>query len=261
MTDRPDLLLVAATHDRFAQRFRKFVTNAGKRVHLIDGLSAARLFTIRVEQETTLVTPVLPMLIRSSAWWHEDCNHDEDEDFLRAEAYAAFWAAASLSPAPVINRPGRHGTTSYLTTGEIASICGGKYSSSVTEFHVSDPTLIGCPQGMWGEDANYLSAPLATFGQTSCVRARRISDTAVYEVITVVAGDFFAATTDPRTTQFGLGERSLAVVKELGLGFATVTWSVEENDVVAVRVNASPEDHEVQYAWSDISIALYRTLL
>jgi hypothetical protein len=261
MNDTPDLLLVADRHDHLAQRFGTLATKAGKRVSQMNGISAARLFTIRVEPQMTTVTPSLPMFVRSSAWWRESPGEDEDEDFLRAEAYATFWAAASLSSAPVINRPGRHGTSTYLTSGEIASIFGNRFSSSVKEFHVSSSTFVRDPEHVWGEDTHYLAAPLSTFSKESCIRARRIGEAPLYEIITVVAGESFAATNDSRTRQFSLGERSSAMARELGLEFATITWSIEGGDVIAVRVNSSPEEHEVRYAWSDIATALYRKLL
>ena len=110
------VLIVARADDAIACRLRSALENRGWRVEWLDGPGAARRFTIRVGPETTVVTPNMPIFVRPSAWWLKEPD-SADERFLRAEAHAAFWAAAAVTPAPVINRPARNGIAPRMTAG------------------------------------------------------------------------------------------------------------------------------------------------
>jgi hypothetical protein len=257
----PEFLLVASEHDEVARRFGEFVQAQGRSVCHVDGPAAARLFTVRVGKDVTSVSPSIPMLVRSSAWWHEDASLNADQLFLRAESYAAFWAAASLSSAPVFNRPGPDGAAGQLKYGEIASLFKTGVPSE-REVHARSPHFLSeNGESIWGEDANYLTAPLSQLPPGVPVRARSLDPKALFEIVTVVANQAFPATTDQRTTDLDLGGKSLAFTRRLNLQFATVTWAVTDKGATAIRLNASPDACEIRYAWEEISAALYQELL
>ena len=136
------VLIVAYSADPVALRLRLALEDRGERVHCCDGPSAARLFTIRVGSDSTLVVPSLPMFIRSSAWWYQQPTETADEQFLRAEAYATFWAAAALSQSPVINRPARDGSVGRLTWSRLTALQGSDAAGSESEIYVSGQEVL-----------------------------------------------------------------------------------------------------------------------
>jgi hypothetical protein len=201
------------------------------------------------------------MLVRSSAWWYENANLNADQLFLRAESYAAFWAAAALSSAPVFNRPGPDGAGAQMKYGELASLfkTGARLNGEV---HARSSDLLAeNGELMWGEDANFLTAPLSQLPPGVPVRARSLDPNALYEIVTVVANQAFPATTDRRTIDLDLAGQSLAFARRLNVHFATVTWAVTDDGARAIRLNPSPEAYEIRYAWAAISAALYQGLL
>jgi hypothetical protein len=135
-----DVLIVAGREDAVADRLRRDLERIGRRAAVLDGPSAARLFTIRVRPDGATVKPSRPMFVRASAWWYNDSSADADERFLRAEAYAAFWAAAALSEAVVINRTGRAGGGGRMTAGALAAAIGAP--DAAFDIYASGPEFI-----------------------------------------------------------------------------------------------------------------------
>ena len=261
MHDVPDVLIVSREADGVATRLRQFLEGKGRRVARLDGPAAARLFTIRVGPDSTSVAPSIPMFVRPSAWWRDAPEEDPDDRFLRAEAYATLWAAAALSQAPVINRPGRDGPVGRLTRGAIAAIVDGHPGAPDGETYASGPEVLGDgDDAVWGEDVEFLSAPVANLRRGVPVRASKVNPAALYEVVAVVGGRAFAATEDPRTEHWGLAGRSLALARRAGAHFATVTWAVEEEGATPVRLNAAPEEADLRYRWNDVADALCEDL-
>ena len=196
-----------------------------------------------------------------SAWWLNQAG-SADERFLRAEAHAAFWAAAALSPAPVINRPARNGVAPRMTAGTIAHAIGQVPANGAGEIHASGPEMFdGACEALWGEDIRYLTSPLSQLEKGVPLRARKLNPEAQYEIVTVVGDRAFPATTDPRTVELDLAARSIAVAQRLGFYFAAVTWSISDAESLPIRVNPAPEEYEVRYAWREVSDALCEALL
>jgi hypothetical protein len=254
----PDVVVVASTEDGVAVRLRQSLEKRGRKVALLDGLAAARLFTIHIKPDLRAVTPSLPMFVRSSAWW---CSHkieDPDERFLRSEAFAAMWSAAALCQAPVINRPGPGGFPIRMTTSAIASALGWK---ECTEIHASGPEMIeNADASVWGEDLDFGSGPVAELRRDVPLRARRLNPAALYEIVTVVGNRAFSATLDSRTAQHRLIERSLLIARTVNVHFATITWAIDEQGATATRLNPSPEESEVRFAWTEVAGALCEDL-
>ena len=93
------------------------------------------------------------------------------------------------------------------------------------------------------------------------MRARKLNPAALYEIVTVVGDRAFSATTDPRSAELGLTERSTALCRRIDTHFATITWAIDEHGATPVRLNPSPEEAELRYAWRDVSQALCTDLV
>ena len=257
-----DVLIVAGKEDRVADRLRQDLDKIGRRAEILDGPSAARLFTIRVQPEGATVTPSLPMFIRSSAWWYDDSTADADERFLRAEAYAAFWAAAALSKGVVINRTARGGGGGRMTAGALACAMGPP-GATAYDIYASGPEFIenGTGETIWGEDCQFRVASISELIPGEPLRARKLNPAALYEIVTVVGDRAFSATTDPRSTELGLTERSTALCRRIDTHLGTITWAIDEHGATPVRLNPSPDEAELRYAWRDVSQALCADLV
>lgn len=91
------------------------------------------------------------------------------------------------------------------------------------------------------------SGPVGDLAARVPSRARAVDQYALYELITVVGGRPFSATTDERTGELGLVERSLELVRLAGLHFATVTWSVDEQGAEPARLDADADASDLRY--------------
>jgi hypothetical protein len=251
-----DVLIVAGPEDRVANRLQSDLEQIGRRVVMLDGPSAARLFTIRVRRDEVTVAPSPPMFVRASAWWYDGSSADADERFLRAEAYATFWAATALSAAVVINRIGPSGGVGRMTAGALAAAMGTP--DATFDIYASGPEFIENETGeaIWGEDGEFRVGSIAELRRGEPLRARKLDPAALYEIVTVVGNRGFPATTDPRTAELGLAERSLALCHSLEVHFATITWVIDQQGATPVRLNPAPEEAELRYAWRDVSEAL-----
>jgi hypothetical protein len=256
-----DILIIARQDDGIAIRLRQALERRRHRVSHLDGPSAAHLFTIRVESNSTSVAPPVPIFVRASAWWYDQAPQDPDYGFLRAEEYATFWAATALSRAPVINRPGRYGAVGRMTSGAIASALNLQPELACSESYASGPEVVEGADDIWGEDANYVSAPIKDLQARIPVRARKVNPNALYEIITVVGTSAFAATDDSRTAELDLICQSLALARKANVHFATITWTIDDTGATPVRLNAEPVEPELRYTWNEVCQALCKDLM
>jgi hypothetical protein len=254
------ILIVARSGDGVAEKVKVALQARGRRVILTDASEAAHIFTIRRSDDSIAVTPRIPMFIRASAWWVDPAEMDSDARFLAEERYATLWAAAALTNAPVINRPRRSGPVFYMTPRAIAAALGVE-SEVAREVYASGPDMIGASDGdMWGEDAEFRTAPVASLRRDVPLRARRVNPAALYEVVTVVGHRAFAATADPRTVHLDLLSRSVAIARAADVHLATISWAIDESGATPARLNAVPDESELRYAWSEIAAALCEDL-
>jgi hypothetical protein len=256
-----DVLIVAGGDDPVAHRVADDLRARRVLTQWLDGPAAALQFTLEMTGSTVAVDPVVPMFIRPSAWWARLPSDDLDAVFLRSEQYATLWAAAALTTAPVLNRPRRRTASERWTAAAIAAIDPAS-DARIEEVYASasDQVPCGSEPDWWAEDAKYRVTPLAEAADGWPVRARRINPDALYEIVTVVGDAGFAATRDPAANQYGLVERSVALVHRTGFAFATVTWAIDGDGPLPVRLNAAPEEHELMYAWEGIGAALIGAL-
>ena len=257
-----DVLLIARQDDEVAHELCGLLKKRGKVALILDGVSAARLFTVRSHGAVVTVSPQVPLFLRPSAWWTDTVVVDDDERFLRTESYSTLWAAAALSAAPVLNRPSERGLNGLMTgvagNDEHNLDCGG----SRPEIFASRSGELCEPDGLWGEDlGTYRRGPVRTLDPNSPIRARNVDATALYEVIAVVGERGFASTDDPRTNTLALVQRSVAIAKGIGLMFATITWAIgQSGDAMLARINHGPTSAELQYSWSEVGEALCEEL-
>ncbi len=253
-----DVLIVSRAEDGVSRRLETALAARGHAATWVDGLAAARLFTVRVTAAGDEVVPDLPMFIRPVPWWDGDAT--PDARFARNECYATFWAAAALSRRPVINRPTHDGAVYRLTAGSLATRKAAPAAGSA-ELHASGPEQIKDDGVLWGENAEYRIGALTTLPAGVPVRARRVDLAAGYEIVTVVGAQAFPATTDARSATHDLAARSVALAGQFGVHFATVTWEVTEETAEPVRLNANPDEGELRYRWAEVLDALCRDLV
>jgi hypothetical protein len=256
-----DVLIISRPEDGVSRRLETALTARGHSATWLDGPGAARLFTIRVTAAGDQVVPDLPMFVRPVPWWDGDTEGEPDARFLRNECFATFWAAAALCGRPVINRPTPEGPAYRLTAGSLRSHVAGR-----GEIHASGPEQIAAADddevaAFWGENAEYRVGALATLPADVPVRARRVDVGTGYEIVTVVGGQAFPATTDARSAVHDLAARSLELARQFGVQFASVTWAVTDDMAEAVRLNPTPYESELRYRWADVLDALCRELL
>jgi hypothetical protein len=254
------ILIVADDNDQVATRLGIALEKRERSILRLEGPSAARIFTLRGLPRASVVSPNLPMFIRPSAWMHTRSAKNSDEHFLREEAYATFWAAAALSSALVINRPTSSGPAGQFTSTRITAALG-MATVPGPEVHASGPEMINDPTNeTWGENVHFQSGPVALLPPEVPLRARKVHQDALYEIVTVVGSRAFPATMDPRTTELRLASRSVSIAQKFKLHFATITWSIDRAGATPVRLNATPEEAELQYTWNETVNALCEDL-
>jgi hypothetical protein len=256
-----DVLVISSLHDIVACRLRSALEERHCKVLQLDGSAAARLFTLRLDQCISSVAPSVAMFIRPSAWQPNLTERNADERFLHAEAYATIWAAATLCKEPVINRPSINGYVARLTWGAI-NAAANDAAHSATELYTSGPEMLdSVDDALWGEDMSFHAAPVALLRSGMPLRARRVNPAALYEIVTVVGGSAFPATSDSRTKELNLPDRSLQIAKQAQVHFATITWAVDDNGAVPTRLNAAPDEAELRHAWTEVADALCEDLV
>jgi hypothetical protein len=257
----PDVLVVAGAEDAFALEIRAEIARRGRSVAMLDGPSAARLFTIRVKSAGIQVSPAMPMFMRASAWTSSFTEVDDaDRRFLTDEAFATLWAAAYSMPACVINRPSSKGSIGRLTSSYFTG--GPENFVGSEEFYASGPELLRNLKGsIWGEDTDFRSAELSALRPDRPVRARIINDLAEYEIVTVVGNESFCATADTRSEKANLREKSVAIARSLKIHFAAVTWALAEDMAAPVRLNAEPGLAELRTCFVEARASIVRDLL
>ncbi|MFC7646024.1 hypothetical protein ACFQX6_39570 [Streptosporangium lutulentum] len=98
-----EFVIVADPADKVAAELVAYVQERGRAAAVLDMFEAAQLFTLSVANGRATVEPALPMLLRLPA--PPAPRTSVDAEFQFNECLAQLWAVATLSPAPVINRP------------------------------------------------------------------------------------------------------------------------------------------------------------
>jgi hypothetical protein len=243
----PEVLVVAGPDDQLARHLHEAASSRGLRCAHLDGPSAARMFTITVDEDGARVWPDIPLFVRASAW-HDDGGASSDERFLRNEAYATFWAAAALCKSPVINRPARRSSLGRLTVSAIAPRMGSPAGNGHRELYVSDPAMAleRLDPPIWGEDIDFRTKEISALRPKVPARLRTVDPDACYETIAIVGTRAFAAADDQHSRRYGLMARSAEIAARFGLHFATITWMVSAATATPVRMSAEPNMAELR---------------
>jgi hypothetical protein len=261
----PQLLIVASHLDTVATRLQVDLGRRGISSKIADGQTSARMFTIRNGEDGS-VYPDMPIFYRMSGWWSESFERSRDEEFLAAECYATFWAAANRILSPVINRPSGWTPMRRMTAGTICCLDATWRRNKrhrTMERYVSDRAQVSDDLGeIWGEDAMYHVLPVADFSPGVPIRCRSIPTSTVgYELVTVVGDKAFVASSDPRSRKHAVAKRSVKLARVANLHFCSLTWEITSSSAEAVRIDPAPHEHELRYRWTDIVSALAEDLL
>jgi len=265
-TDATTVLVVASDRDRVAARLARELRARGRDALLIDGAEAARMFTIRVDGASASVTPSCPMFMRRSAWWRDAEPASDDERFLTMECYSTVWAAAALTDAPVVNRPGVRGWPGRLTAATIEHVAGDG-THGVVEVHASGPERATISNGNgsarvpWGKNVQRGTGAVERLPAGVPLRARAVDPNEAYEIVTVVGTRAFTATNDALSASLDLCARSIELAQRAELLFATVAWAVHGGEAEPVRIDANAKDKDLRFAWPEIADALCEELL
>jgi hypothetical protein len=260
----PQLLIVASHLDTVATRLQADLARRGISSKVADGQTSARTFTVRNGLDCSIY-PDMPIFYRTSGWWSNSSERSRDEEFLAGECYATFWAAANRISSPVINRPSGWTPMRRMTAGTICCLEAARRRNKrdhTVESYVSDRAQVSDDLGeIWGEDAMYRVLPAADFSPGTPIRCRCIPTSTVgYELVTVVGGKAFVATSDAKSKKHAVAERSVRLARDANLHFCSLTWEITSSSAEAVRMDPTPLEHELRYRWTDIVSALAEDL-
>ncbi|MBW4618394.1 MAG: hypothetical protein KME17_03280 [Cyanosarcina radialis HA8281-LM2] len=276
-----DLIIVGDDRDRFANEFAEFSNQQGYNAIVLDVSAAARLFSIRIDRGIAEITPQISILFRIPAPSLQRTSFDDS--FQYGECLATLWAAATLNPATVINRP-----TNYSLWGRTSpSFTLTKMRAGLTSPH---PALAGTPlpnlgegQGVRADQAEVFSLrapspPAALVSQQWYVqdaityqtaawpeipegegpyRARCADPNLAYEIV-IVLGDRAWRSTAVSLEHLELEPQSISLLKRLDLTFGAVTWGISPDLQTATlaRVDPFPTMEQVQFVWPVLAPAL-----
>jgi hypothetical protein len=232
-------------------------TAAGMSVSVLDWATAARLLEIRRRGGDVDVMPAASMLLRPSRTpgpWE-----DGETLFHRGEMVSAVWAAAALTAAPVVNRPGPQGLVGHCAATVSASRARANIPPEPETFTSHRPEPDGPPAEWWVEPQRFGRQMPWTVEASRAggpYRAARVTPGFELSRAVVVGDETFGA--EPGSA---LDVRSRQASAALGLAFATVTWRTYRTaEPVFVAINPFPVLEELD-GYEDIVIAALLRIL
>jgi hypothetical protein len=213
-------------------------------------MDAARLFTVAAGEGATRVTPDIPIILRAPKM---PDSLDPDMKFQFGECMALLWAAAALTEAPVLGRPGSDGLGGACSTSAVVTEqrCG-LYAGRPEVF------LKGVMDGP-SDDAWWFQSPdtLAPFqaGASNAYpgprRGRPLLRDEQYEFVLVFGQDAWSRS-GVAAGEHDLLAASVAATERLNLDFALVVWALDEGMEHANLAKITPWPHfaDIQFAWT-----------
>jgi hypothetical protein len=259
-----DLIIVAGKDDRVAVELEELAIRRHCKPLLMSVDGCARIFSISTNGPEVSVEPCVPLFLRPQL--PVQVAQDFDAGFLRSECFATLWAAAALSSAPVINRPGFFGLGGRAAvSAAITELRGGLPIQRVEVFSDSLPE----PPG--DVDVPWFTQSLQTLRTAAWptepegggpYRARSVAANPAYEVVVVLYEEAWRCTLAP-LDGLQLERRSVELIEHLHLSFGTVIWNVREDlsEASVARVDPFPSMDQVQFVWPALGPALLRALL
>jgi hypothetical protein len=259
-----DLLIVASSTDPLANALADVCARAGYSARISDLETAARFFSITVENGVAAVEPDLPIFHRMPP--PKDLRNSFDEAFSHGECFAHFFAVASLIKSTIINRPFK-GSLS----GKVVQ------STAVTELRTGEPLVATeifssiMPQAH--AESTGRSLYVQDLGTYETMEARSLptgvgpyrakwSDHApAYEMVTVLGQEAWRST-KVKLDHLMLESRSIKLLDQLKLVFGVVTWAISPSleNAVITRVDPYPSLNQVGMVWPELSKAFLKVL-
>jgi hypothetical protein len=261
----PDLLIVAENNDELADRLEEFLRGQAVDVERVGYRAAAGRLTVRREKDVATVRPVCPIFLRPPA--PRPPFSTGSARFHSAEIHGLVWAAAALSDAVVINRPGRHGFGGRASgSAAVLRRRAGlpEQGQEIFASHASLVTAVPNEAGWWLERRRSRTAapPADVSADSGPYRGGRIPTGSEAFVACVVGTQVYITPETGHALEERIRHDSVRVAGELGLTFATLAWRrTASADPCLGRVNPWPSLAELGQHWASVRSALVGELL
>jgi hypothetical protein len=259
-----DLLIVGDANDDFALSVDQMTQSQGYKADILDPESAAQLFTIAIQSKQATVIPDIPLILRLLA--PPTLRTSFDESFQYGESLATLWAAATLTKSPVINRPTANSFWGHASYSSTITYQRAQLEPEFTEVFALYPPP---PRGNLVEQQWYIQNTAtqevqpwsSILHEPGPYRGKWSNYEPAYELVTVLGDQAWRSTSTP-LEHLELESKSVFIVRNLELSFATLWWNVSEDlqQASLVRVNPFPTMSELQFVWSDLGSALMEVL-
>jgi hypothetical protein len=259
-----DLLIVGELADSLSQAIVKAFAQFGKKVVILDVLSAAQLFTVEINRGEVFITPDLPMILRVTS--PQLIRNNFDETFQYEEALSTLWAVAIACNSPVLNRPNPRTMWGEVALSSVLTQIRAHLIPDTQEiFSLYPPQLIfDTPQKQWYlQDLGTYQTTIANtiYPGNGPFRCRLSLANPGYEIVVVLANRAWR-TTQVNLEHLELEAQSISVLRSLNLNFGIVIWSIKSDYTEAsiARIETFPTFAQVELIWSELAISLYEVL-
>jgi len=255
-SDAPEALVIAHPQDLLATALVEAFSRAGHRARRLDVIAAAQALTIAVADHGCEVRPAVPMVLRCPTRPDTD---DADTRFLYGESLATLWAAASLTGAPVLGRPGGMGFGGACASSAVVTEMRGGIFRGREEVFLNGAMPQQTGSEWWFQDQRSLA--VASAGQNPAYpgpqRGRPVQQEEEYELV-VVLGDQAWRRTSIELPGVDLLEASSTLVRRLELDFALVVWAIstERTLLGLARITPWPALEDIGFAWDAVVPAI-----
>jgi hypothetical protein len=247
-----DIIVVDEADDWFSAAFVEYAAQGGVIAERMRLDEFGRRATIHTAGARMSATPHVPLLLRPI---QSGTEHDEVERFARNECFAAVWALAVMTPAPVVNRPNCYGWSACSAfSANLTDRRSGRVAPA-DEYFWADLPPAATPDTLFHQSLDDWGVH-EVLPDGIAARSRRLPPCRGWEQI-VVVGDEAWRVTEADIGAVDLAGPSIDYVRTLGLVFAVVGWAIPVSGApILVRTNPFPGFHEVAPVFTDTADAL-----
>lgn len=259
-------MIVAEPGDALATELAHLATSRGAATYVADVVSASMVLTLSIDADRIDLTPLSAIFLRPPP--EPLLRPGFDEAFVRGESVASLWAAAALTPAPVINRPTTHGFSARAASSAVVVERRAGLPAGPREVFSSEPP--DPPPGASASDSWWCVQDLFSHVTTRWpdlpsdgpFRARQSDADPIYELVAVLDEQGWRASPAP-LEHLELELLSVRLLAALELTFGVVIWSISPSHAFAsvARVEPFPPFDHVRFVWSTLGPALVDALL